>query len=487
MRIHEYTRIHECPPVGRTARAARRYLWYSHPASRGVRGSALRRAAGAGGFTLVETLVAIAVLVLLATVISSGLASFRESAALDQAVDETLEFLREARSKTLASEGASSYGVHFAPAAVTMFQGWVYSPSNPTNTVVQLPALVEISSITLSTTTASVVFERLTGESPAAGTVTFRTTRSAKTRQIQVLPSGVAVALSAAAAGTMKITSGSYVGDGAASRAIGGIGFKPDAVIIKGDTGQVAVMRINTMAGDSTKPLAGASALTVNLITSLDANGFTVGSASAVNSSGVTYHWIAFQAAAGALGTGSYMGNGGASQSISGLGFSPAYAIVMSASSHWAVQRSSTMTSSFRFDPDGGAANRITALDANGFTVGSGAEVNASGVIYHFVAWDAVMGKINVGAYVGNGTDNRNITGVGFQPEYAIARKDGTGQENVHKSSSTGINTDISMDFDASHNDSNEIQTLLVDGFQVGTDGDVNSSGVTYHWIAFGQ
>jgi len=432
-----------------------------------------------GGFTFVETLVAIAVLVLLATVISSGLASFRESAALDQAVDETLEFLREARSKTLASEGASSYGVHFAPAALTLFRGGVYSASDPTNRVVQLPGLVEISSINLSTTTSSVVFERLTGESPAAGTVTFRTKRSAKTRQIQILPSGVVALLQAAAAGTMKITSGSYVGNGMASRAIGGIGFKPQAVIIKGDTGQVAVTRINTMTGDSTKPLAGASALTPNLITSLDADGFTLGTAGAVNSSGVVYHWIVFPAATGALVTGSYIGNGAASQGIAGLGFSPAYAIVMSASSHRAVQRSQTMTTSFQFDLDGGAANRITALQADGFTAGNSSEVNASGVTYYSVAWKAVAGKTNAASYLGNSTDNRTITGAGFQPEYVIVRKGGSGQENVHKSASTGNATDISMDFDASSNDSNEIQALAADGFQVGTDDDVNSGGIT--------
>ncbi len=142
------------------------------------------------GFTLLELLISIAVLALLGTFIVSGFSSYRESAALDQAVDEALELLREARSRALASEGASSFGVYFASTSVTLFPGGIYVAGNPSNTVVALPPGVTVTAISLSTTTASAVFERLSGESRAAGTVTFTTARSAKTKQIQILPSG---------------------------------------------------------------------------------------------------------------------------------------------------------------------------------------------------------------------------------------------------------------------------------------------------------
>lgn len=146
---------------------------------------------GRYAFTLVELLISIAVLALLATFIVSGLAAYRESAALDQAVDEALGLLREARALALASEGASSSGVYFASTSVALFPGGAYSDGNPLNTVVALPPGVTVSSLNLSTTTASVVFERLSGESRATGTVTFSTARSSKTKQIQVLSSGV--------------------------------------------------------------------------------------------------------------------------------------------------------------------------------------------------------------------------------------------------------------------------------------------------------
>lgn len=143
------------------------------------------------GFTFMETLVAVAVLVLLAVVIVSGLAGFRETAGLDQAVDETIELLRDARSRTLGSENAASYGVHFEPTSVTMFTGWAWNASDPSNVVVALPSAVRISSIALSTTTASVVFERLTGEAAAAGTISFITLRSGKTAGVRIFSSGL--------------------------------------------------------------------------------------------------------------------------------------------------------------------------------------------------------------------------------------------------------------------------------------------------------
>ena len=58
-----------------------------------------------------------------------------------------------------------------------------------------------------------------------------------------------------------QMTTGTYVGDGAPGRAITGLGFRPDAVIIKGyDSGvpltlTSTVLRTSTMTGDNTKPL----------------------------------------------------------------------------------------------------------------------------------------------------------------------------------------------------------------------------------------
>ena len=54
-------------------------------------------------------------------------------------------------------------------------------------------------------------------------------------------------------------------------------------MIVKGDTAQTAAIRTSTMSGDAAKPMAGATALTANVIQSLDSDGFTIGTDARVN------------------------------------------------------------------------------------------------------------------------------------------------------------------------------------------------------------
>src|SRR5688572_23273865 len=136
----------------------------------------------------------------------------------------------------------------------------------------------------------------------------------------------VALAPQAAAA---QVLSGTYTGDGANGRFIDQLGFQPDVVIVKGDNAQVGVIRSSSMAGDNTKPMTGATALTANLIETLETTGFTIGDDSRVNQNAIEYYWIAFKQGSKRLKVGSYTGNGAASQAISGVGFSPEFVIVL--------------------------------------------------------------------------------------------------------------------------------------------------------------
>jgi hypothetical protein len=74
----------------------------------------------------------------------------------------------------------------------------------------------------------------------------------------------------------MQVASGSYTGNGARTRPVTGLDFRPDAVIIKGDATQYAVLRTGTMTGDAAKELAAGTALQSKRILALDAGGFTV-------------------------------------------------------------------------------------------------------------------------------------------------------------------------------------------------------------------
>lgn len=287
----------------------------------------------------------------------------------------------------------------------------------------------------------------------------------------------------AAASFPMKFASGTYTGDNADPRSFASVGFQPDIVIIKGNTTQTAAMRTSTMSGDNAKPLTGATALTANIIQSLDSNGFTIGNNARVNTSGTSYYWMAFRASAGELKLASYVGNG-TSQSFSGFGFSPEYVAVLPAAATRANQRFSGMTRGFQFDNDTGSTTRVTALGADGFSVGSSGDVNTSGATYHYVAWNDVSGRIDVNTYAGTGSA-KNVTGVGFQPEYVMVRANDTGTARQGQHRPAALTGSGSLFFTNLANITTGLTALQTDGFGVGTDTSVNASGITYHYIAF--
>ena len=142
--------------------------------------------------------------------------------------------------------------------------------------------------------------------------------------------------------------------------------------------------------------------------------------------------------------SGSYVGNGTAGRTITGLGFRPDIVIVKvdfdgqtdpnppcssvdDCSS--AVIRTSTMAGANSKPVKGNqayAGNMITAIGADGFTVGNDLKVNAlnscpasttTPCTYYWTAIKADT-SIKVGSYVGNG-GIQPIAGVGFSPEWA--------------------------------------------------------------------
>ena len=283
----------------------------------------------------------------------------------------------------------------------------------------------------------------------------------------------------------LQLTSGSYVGNGVKPRPIAGVGFRPDLVIIRGETGQVAVARTSTMSGDQAKPLVGGAAVDNDNIPALNDDGFTVGANNRVNANGVTYHWTAVQASPGVLAVGSYTGDGAASRSITGAGFSPEYVAVLDTGSSRAVQRYAGMSRSYQFDADTGSTTEITALNPNGFSIGNAPETNRAGNVYHWFAFDTSPGSAKIGSYTGDGADNREISGIGFQPGYVSMRADNTatGRAGAHRFAT--LLGDSSYPFtNANGSLPNLIQALSPDGFQIGSDVSVNASGIPHYYLA---
>lgn len=122
------------------------------------------------GFTLLEILIALAIVSLMLTVIFFSLSKFNSYQALDKSADLVVSVLEEARSRTLSSVGASQYGVKLDEFEVTLFKGTTYAPADPDNMVTDLNTLVAIRDVVLAGSGTSVVFKRLTGSTDEVGT-----------------------------------------------------------------------------------------------------------------------------------------------------------------------------------------------------------------------------------------------------------------------------------------------------------------------------
>lgn len=171
-------------------------------------------------------------------------------------------------------------------------------------------------------------------------------------------------------------------------RSINGLGFSPDFVLIKNNAANYAVFRISEMAGDITAYLAASTADFTGGITSLDTNGFTIGTSPGTNASGNKYHWQAFGNAykantlsgAADFATGVYLGNGIDNSNITATPFQPDLVVSRRSGTTSATFRTSAVPgdSSSYFAAIADSANNLQLLNSDGFQIGTSAYVNTN-------------------------------------------------------------------------------------------------------------
>lgn len=283
----------------------------------------------------------------------------------------------------------------------------------------------------------------------------------------------------------MLVRSGSYQGTGAAL-SVTGLGFQPDALVIKAaTTAGVAHLITNTMAPGNAKPISGATALQTGLITSLNADGFTLDTGAALNTNGVTYHWFALKNATGNCATTTYTGTG-AGQTIAGLGFQADVLFISSAGAAATnVKFSTAAADSVQTLGGADAAGQVTSLTSDGFVLsGSNVNTNANGTVYHVLALKAQAGVCAViPTYTGNGT-SQSITGAGFAPAVAFVKGSGVTTAIARYKAETGAN---SLPVTASAENTTSITALGADGFSVGSSANVNTGAATYRAFALAE
>jgi hypothetical protein len=186
---------------------------------------------------------------------------------------------------------------------------------------------------------------------------------------------------------SQAMTVGNYTGNGGFSRNITGVGFQPELVMVLSDTGQRAVLRAAGMS--RTFRFENGTGVTSG-VTAFGADGFTLGNSAEVNSNGVAYHYIAFNDVANSIDVGSYTGNGTDNRSLA-TGFQPEYALIRAddtGTQRSGVHRPASFTgaSSLEFGATAASTNRLQALQATGFQVGTNGDVNANGDDYYYLA-----------------------------------------------------------------------------------------------------
>ncbi len=272
--------------------------------------------------------------------------------------------------------------------------------------------------------------------------------------------------------------SGSYTGNGIDNRTIAGLGFRPEVVIVMSSNG--TAIRTSTLSGDATKIGTISGGVLTDVIQSLTGDGFTIGTSSYANSNAVTYHWVAF-GAGDHLDVGAYTGNG-TSQTINNVGFQAETVFTFAQFGYHTLFRTSQSASTFDLSNSAAYTGGITSFGADGFSVGNSLSVNQSTIAYHYFAFNESTNYFKTGSYTGNGADNRNITGVGFESEFLITKATSANSFAIGKTESTGYNVDANV-----AGATNQIQALQSDGFQVGTDPTVNQNTTSYMYMAWRQ
>jgi len=143
------------------------------------------------GLSLIEILIVFSIIVLLVSVSILSYRSFERGTELETVSQEILATLKLAQTKTLASEGASPYGLHFETSRYILFKGDSYQTADPLNKTYPLATRLEIYDINLSDGGNDIIFKRLTGQSEQSGTVALRiVSEPSRTKTIAIDSSG---------------------------------------------------------------------------------------------------------------------------------------------------------------------------------------------------------------------------------------------------------------------------------------------------------
>jgi hypothetical protein len=315
-----------------------------------------------------------------------------------------------------------------------------------------------------------------------------------------------------------------YTGTGS-SNALTGLGFQPDYIWIKDRDGGNSQMWVDSVrgAGVQLESNAGAAQVTqAQGVTAFDSDGFTLGTYTGMNDSGVDFaSWnlkagtttgltggtitpsaYSFNATSG-FSIIKYTGTGASATIPHGLGVKPTCIIIkeIDGTNNWIVYSESIGEDrQFLFnDTSASSANANvfgnTAPTSTVFTVANDGATGGSG--QNYVAWcfASTKGYIKNGSYIGNGQSDRSGTFcyTGFAPSMVLlSRVSAGGNKNVFDDKRNPYNLrNLRLCANLTNADaSSDTQAMEfhATGFKLrSTNTDQNGGGSTYWYLAFAE
>jgi len=181
-------------------------------------------------------------------------------------------------------------------------------------------------------------------------------------------------------------------------------------------------------------------------------------------------------------------------RSITGVGFQPDFVIIFQATSTMSgtgngppLRGKSESSTNNRYLGSGAdfPGTGITSLDSDGFSLGAHRDVNMNTQTFDALCIksefppSADVGLFWLIPYVGNGVDSRDITDSRYgTPDMVFIFSDNLSQTPVYRTKS--CSGDDSRKLGSSSQFTNAIQGFVTNGFQVGTDADVNTNTRLY-------
>lgn len=142
------------------------------------------------GYTIVELLVVLAIMTILAGIVSITMSNYASRQSLNSIHQEVIDGIQNARRNTLASLNDTTYGVYVGTSSIAFFEGSSYSSSDPNNEYIQYTGKISATS-SLSGGSWSVVFNRLNGEPSAYGTIVLTDISSQAQATVTIAATGL--------------------------------------------------------------------------------------------------------------------------------------------------------------------------------------------------------------------------------------------------------------------------------------------------------